>query len=111
MAAAFQAGCTQTGTVEPSSSINETEEFEPFIRVDRDDAEAWSKDLANVRLVKEGLYSFVEASEKYGINDIVPNEEGLADLCISGSAQFSLPQFFRLAEDLKDGGRPSDLDR
>ena len=65
--------------------------FKPFRRMDRDKPDAWKSELENVRFEKEGLYQFKKVSKKYGIDDLVPNEEGLADLCISASAQFSLP--------------------
>lgn len=66
----------------------------PFIRMDRDEPEAWKRELDNVRFIKGNLYSLQKTNAKYKIEDASPNEEGLADLCISGSAQFSLPQFF-----------------
>ena len=75
----------------------------PFVRMDRDDPEAWKGELDNVRLVKAGLYQFGPVNEKYGIDpDFAPDETGLDSLCISGSAQFSAPQFAVLAETLRE---------
>lgn len=79
-----------------------TETFEPFIRMDRDSVGAWEKELDNVRFIKKGLYKLKKTNAKYEINDIIPREDGLESLCISGSAQFSLPQFCKLAEELRN---------
>ena len=59
----------------------------PFIRMDRDDPNVWKGTLDNVRLLKGNL-------EKYKIDaNFVPSKVGLDTLNISGSAQFSAPQF------------------
>ena len=94
----------EISTAEPEGEKPEEESsvFEPFFRIDRDDADAWQGELDNVRFIKEGLYKFGKTSAKYGIDDIVPDEDGLDNLCISGSAQFSLPQFFKLANELRE---------
>ena len=65
------------------------------------DQERWNKDLTNLRIEKTGCYTFGESSKKYGINDIIPNEQGLGDLYISGSEDFSPFQFEKLAETLR----------
>ncbi len=41
------------------------------------DQERWNKDLTNLRIEKTGCYTFGESSKKYGINNIIPNEQGL----------------------------------
>ena len=74
----------------------------PFIRMDRDDPGAWKGELDSVRLLTGHLYEFGPVNDKYGIDpDFVPSDEGLSTLNISGSAQFSEPQFARLAETLR----------
>ena len=74
----------------------------PFIRMDRDDPGAWKGELDSVRLLTGHLYEFGPVNDKYGIDpDYVPSDEGLSTLNISGSAQFSEPQFARLAETLR----------
>ena len=74
----------------------------PFIRMDRDDPEAWQGELDNVRLLKDDLFAFQEVKAKYGIDpSYIPDSKGLDTLCISGSAQFSVPQFQDLAEKLR----------
>ncbi len=78
-------------------------EMEPFIRIDRDDPEAYDRDLENLRFITGDRYEFVEVSKKYGIEpDYVPDETGLATLDISASAQFNDWQFRILAEQLRE---------
>ena len=75
----------------------------PFLRMDRDDPEAWRGELDNVRLLKGDLFEYQSVSAKYEIDpDYVPSAEGLDTLYISGSAQFSAPQFRLLAETLRE---------
>ena len=75
----------------------------PFLRIDRDDPEAWQGELDNVRLVKDGMYHLGKVKKKYGIEpDFVPSTKGLENLNISGSAQFSVPQFHKFADTLRD---------
>lgn len=74
----------------------------PFIRMDRDDPEAWRGELDNVRFLKDDLFTFQEVKSKYGIDPACsPDTRGLDTLCISGSAQFSAPQFQVLADSLR----------
>jgi len=74
----------------------------PFIRIDRDDPQAWQGELDNVRLLKDDLFAFQEVKAKYGIDPAyIPDVSGLDTLCISGSAQFSAPQFQDLADRLR----------
>ncbi|MBQ9384309.1 MAG: hypothetical protein IJT87_08735 [Ruminiclostridium sp.] len=74
----------------------------PFIRMDRDDPEAWKGDLDNVRLLSGDLFTLREVKAKYGIDpDHTPDKRGRDTLCISGSAQFSTPQFRTLADTLR----------
>jgi len=74
----------------------------PFIRLDRDSPDAWRGELNNVRFLKEDLFAFREAKAKYGIDpDYTPDTKELDTLCISGSAQFSTPQFQDLADRLR----------
>lgn len=83
------------------------EGFEPFIRIDIDDPDAWKGDLKKLRLVTEGRYEFIVPDEKYGVPDMEPGTAGLDTLDISGSAEFSEQQFHELAETLRDcaGGK------
>ena len=75
----------------------------PFIRIDMDNTEYWQSELSNVRLIAEQLYEFQEVDANSGIDpDFVPLEKGLNTLCISGSAQFSVPQFRALASSLRE---------
>ena len=76
---------------------------QPFIRIDKDDPDYWEGELSNVRLIADQLYEFQEMDEGSGVNpDFIPVEEGLDTLCISGSAQFSVPQFRTLASSLRE---------
>lgn len=85
--------CTQM-----TASQNDT----PFLRIDRDDPNAWKGELDNVRLLTGQLYEYGETNTKYGIDpDLLPSEESLSTLNISGSAQFSEPQFRSFAESLR----------
>ena len=85
--------CTQA-----MASQNDT----PFLRIDRDDPQAWQGELDNVRLLTGHLYEYEETNPKYGIDpDFLPSDEGISTLNISGSAQFSEPQFRSLAESLR----------
>ncbi len=80
----------------------------PFIRIDRDDRNAWEKPLDNLRIITDHRYQFKKLSSKDDIDpDFKPSEEGMDTLCISGSAQFSEPQFRSLAAKLRKcaGGR------
>ena len=65
------------------------------------DTRTWNQDLHNLRLLKEGRYVFRQGNSRYGLEGIVPNEQGLGNLYISGSEEFSLPQFLVLAETLR----------
>ena len=96
-----------------SESISEPAEAEettvsqeitaPFMRMDRDDPEAWKGELDQVRFLKGDLFEFGEANEKYGIDpEFVPSKKGMDTLFISGSAQFSGPQFISLAATLRE---------
>ena len=74
----------------------------PFIRMDRDNPDAWLEELDNVRFVKDSLFAFRNVNQKYGIDpEYHPDTKGLDTLCISGSAQFSIPQFRTLADSLR----------
>ena len=75
----------------------------PFIRMDKDDPNAWKGTLDNVRLLKGNLFEYGPVNEKYKIDaNIVPSKAGLDTLNISGSAQFSAPQFAELADTLRE---------
>ena len=75
----------------------------PFIRIDKDDPDYWQGELSNVRLIAGQLYEFQEMDEDSGVGpDFMPVEKGLDTLCISGSAQFSVPQFRALASSLRE---------
>lgn len=96
-------GSITPAAVSITQQVNEaTATFEPFIRMDRDSIGAWKRELDNVRFIKKGLYKFNKTNAKYGIDDILLREDGLESLCISGSAQFSLPQFCKLADELRN---------
>ncbi len=59
----------------------------PFIRIDRDDRNAWEKPLDNLRIITDHRYQFKKLSSKDDIDpDFKPSEEGMDTLCISGSA-------------------------
>ena len=75
----------------------------PFIRIDKDDPDYWQGELSNLRLIAGKLYELQEADKESGIDpDFKPVENGLDTLCISGSAQFSVPQFRALASVLRE---------
>ena len=79
-----------------------TEITTPFMRMDRDDPQEWKTGLDNLRLVTGNLYKFKKTDKKFEIDkNYVPTKEGLDTLNISGSAQFSVPQFKELTETLK----------
>ena len=60
-----------------SASQNDT----PFIRMDRDDPDAWQRELDNVRLLTDHLYEYGPVKSKYGIDPtFVPSDEGLSTL-------------------------------
>ena len=87
----------------PVSCAKQKEAPLPSVRMDRDDPDSWKRELDNVRLITKDRYEFGEVKEKYGIDpDYVPSDKGLDTLCISGSAQFSQPQFLELAETLRE---------
>ena len=74
----------------------------PFIRMDRDNPDAWLEELDNVRFVKDSLFVFRNVNQKYGIDpEYHPDTKELDTLCTSGSAQFSIPQFRTLADSLR----------
>ena len=75
----------------------------PFIRIDRDKPDYWKGELDNLRLIAGQLYEFQEMDAESGVDpDFMPSEDGLDTLCISGSAQFSVPQFRALASSLRE---------
>ena len=81
----------------------EMAEFEPFIRIDRDDPEAWKRDLANLGIITEGAYKLGKPKDKYGIDPAyIPDLTGLDTLDVSASAQFNEWQFRDMAETLRD---------
>ena len=78
------------------------ESTDPYIRVDKHGSDVVYGELSNVRFLADDLFEFQEPNGKYDIDpDFTPSKEGLDTLCISGSAQFSIPQFKSLAEDLR----------
>lgn len=78
------------------------ENFEPFLRIDNDYADSWSWELDNLRIFSEGMYQLGTAKEKYQLDLTYPvSTEGLDDLNISASAQFSEKQFRELADTLR----------
>ena len=78
------------------------ESTDPYIRVDKHGSDVVYGELSNVRFLADDLFEFHEPNGKYDIDpDFTPSKEGLNTLCISGSAQFSIPQFKSLAEDLR----------
>ena len=80
----------------------------PFIRIDKDNPDYWQGELSNVRLIAGQLYELQEVDADSGVDPgFMPVEDGLDTLCISGSAQFSVPQFKALATSLREcaGGR------
>ena len=86
------------------AGVGQTDEQDglPFIRLDRDDPDAWKGKLHNLRILTGNLYKHGKVKSKYNIDpDFVPSDSGLSSLNISGSAQFSEPQFRELAETLR----------
>lgn len=78
------------------------ESFEGYLRIDSETTESWQGELSNLRLITEGEYALGEAAAKYDLDpDYEVSTEGLDTLNISGSAQFSEPQFRVLAEELR----------
>ena len=80
----------------------------PFIRIDKDSPDYWQGELSNVRLIAGQLYELQEVDADSGVDPgFMPVQDGLGTLCISGSAQFSVPQFKALASSLREcaGGR------
>lgn len=91
LALALLCGCMPAGA-----------EIKGFYRMDRDSREAWKGDIANLRILTKGHYKLGKAKLRYRINpDFVPSTKGLNKLNISGSAQFSEPQFHQLAKTLR----------
>lgn len=91
LALALLCGCMPAGA-----------EFESFYRMDRDSRKAWKGDIANLRILTKGHYKLGKAKLRYRIDpDFVPSTKGLNKLNISGSAQFSEPQFHQLAKTLR----------
>jgi len=77
-------------------------EDDGFYRMDRDSREAWKGQIANLRLLTMGKYEFTKPKARYHIDpDYIPSTVGLDQLNISGSAQFSEPQFHQLAKTLR----------
>jgi len=75
---------------------------EGFFRMDRDSRDAWKGQIANLRLLTKGHYKFGKAKPRYRIDaGYTPSTEGLDELNISGSAQFSEPQLHQLATTLR----------
>lgn len=73
-----------------------------FFRMDRDSRKAWKGDIDNLRLLTKGKYKFGATKPRYGIDkNASPSTKGLNSLNISGSAQFSEPQFHQLAATLR----------
>jgi hypothetical protein len=71
--------------------------------LDKDDPDYWQGELSNVRLLAGELYELQEMDAESGVDpDFKPSEDGLDTLCISGSAQFSAPQFRALAASLRE---------
>lgn len=77
-------------------------EYEPFIRIDRDDAEAYNRELDNLRIITGDMYEFRELGGEYGIpSDYIPDKTGLDTLDVSASAQFNDWQLAELANQLR----------
>ena len=73
-----------------------------FFRMDRDSRDAWRGEIANLRFLTKGKYKFGKAKPRFGIDEnFTPSAKGLNSLNISGSAQFSEPQFHQLANTLR----------
>ncbi len=78
------------------------ENYEGFLRLDRDNAEAANGPLGNLRFITAGEYTLGKAEAKYNLDpNYVPGVEGLDTLDISASEQFSESQFYALADDLR----------
>ena len=78
--------------------------------IDRDKLNGWNGELDNVRLLAGHLYKFKKVNPKYRFDpEFKPSTEGLDTLYISGSAQFSGPQFRRLASVLRKSARGKDI--
>ena len=77
-------------------------EYEPFYRLDSSHPTAGLEKLKRVRLLTEGQYTLQALSEK-DLKDpsFSPSLEGLDDLRISGSPQYTEKQFRELAERIR----------
>ena len=94
--------CIAVAACSFGACAEDASEFEPFIRIDRDDAEAYNRELENLRIITGDLYEFRELGGKYGIpSDYIPNETGLDTLDVSASAQFNDWQLAELANQLR----------
>ena len=87
-----------------SAALGEDQQL--FYRFDLDDRDAWQGPLSDVRFITAGAWQFVplspEKCAEYGLDpDQMPSARGLDTLNISGSAEFSLDQFHRLAQDIR----------
>ena len=99
-ACAPQKGSDTSGKAASEAVSTYTEREGVFIRVDRDDPDAWKQPLANVRYLTAGEYTLTPLRD-----DLTPSLEGFDTLNISGSAQFSTEQFGGLADKLKSFGK------
>lgn len=79
------------------------DEYGTFYRYDLDEMGIWDEELDKLRIFSKGYYELGEAKEKYNLDpNYVVSLEGLDDLAVSASAQFSENQFRELANDLKE---------
>lgn len=86
------------------------DEYGTFYRYDLDEMNIWNEELDKLRIFKEGWYELGEAKEKYNLDPTyVVSLEGLNELAVSASAQFSVNQFKDLATDLKEAAEGKNI--
>ena len=91
----FIVGCDSKQCLNPGVGASE------YYRLDLKNLDKDSS-LGNLRIITKGHYQLKETKEKYHLDeDYIVNEKGLDKLNISGSRQFSTPQFYELSNELK----------
>lgn len=71
----------------------EKKEEEIFYRIDNNITDG---EVSNLTIIKNGMYSLNKIDKKYNVSDYKPVLDGLDDLSVSFSNQFSREQFYNL---------------